>query len=73
MPTKGMSKIKGPVLYEPKPLESTFILRIPNEYKVALDALVLKGVAKSRNELVVEIIRDFLSTLRKKAEADNIG
>jgi len=66
-------KIKGPVRYEPVPVDSAFILRLPNEYTVVLDGLVKKGAAKSRNDLIVEIIRGFVTTIKKEAEAAKDG
>lgn len=56
-----------------QPIEkiAKFVLRIPDGYSLALDGLVKKGVAKSKNELIVEIIAVFLSDLRAKAEMES--
>lgn len=53
--------------YTPQEIISKFILRLPEKYTLALDGLVKAGVAKSRNELIVEIVACFLSDLKKKA------
>lgn len=73
MPSKNASKFKGPVKYEPIPFDSSFILRLPRQYTAVLDGLVEKGAAKSRNDLIVEIIKGFIETLGKEAEATNSG
>lgn len=54
--------------YDPQEKTSSFVLRLPETYTLALNGLVEKGVAKSRNELLVEIIGTFLSNLQKEAE-----
>jgi len=68
-----MSMLKrGVARYEPKVRVSSFILRLPEKYSLALDGLVKGGAAKSRNELIVELIGIFLSDLRKKAEMTKV-
>lgn len=54
--------------YIPKEKIDKFILRLPNRYNLALAGLVENGVAKSKNELIIEVIGVFLSDLRTKAE-----
>jgi metal-responsive CopG/Arc/MetJ family transcriptional regulator len=54
--------------YEPQERTSSFILRLPEKYAVVLDGLVEKGAAKSRNELIVEIIERFIIDLQKEAQ-----
>jgi hypothetical protein len=61
-----MSKRKAK-RYEPKEKTSSFVLRLPDTYDVALKGLVEKGVAKSKNELIVEIVGTFLSEARSRA------
>lgn len=56
-------------LYQPEEIVSKFVLRLPHKYNLALDGLVKGGVAKSKNELIVEVLALFLSDLRKKAES----
>lgn len=56
--------------YTSQEIVSKFVLRMPEKYTLALDGLVEKGVAKSRNELIVEIVAIFLSDLKKKAEEE---
>jgi hypothetical protein len=63
----GMAK-RQTVRYEPQERMSSFVLRLPEKYAVALDGLVKKGAAKSRNELIVEIIERFISSLQKEAK-----
>lgn len=62
-----MSK-KQPARYEPEEKVTSFVLRLPYVYNSALEELVEKGAAKSKNELIVEIIRRALSDLKKIAE-----
>jgi hypothetical protein len=59
--------------YEPKEKISSFVLRLPDTYDLSLKGLVEKGVAKSKNELIVEIIGTFLSDLQKQAEKKKDG
>jgi metal-responsive CopG/Arc/MetJ family transcriptional regulator len=54
--------------YEPQEKISSFVLRLPERYTLILDGLVEKGVAKSRNELLVEIIERFITNLQKDAQ-----
>lgn len=54
--------------YEPHEIVSKFVLRLPYRYSLALDGLVDKGAAKSKNELIVELVALFLCDLKKKAE-----
>lgn len=56
--------------YIPKEKIAKFILRLPDMYNLALNGLVENGAAKSKNELIVEIISVFLSELRVKAERE---
>lgn len=56
--------------YQPQEKISKFVLRLPDRYSLALDGLVKKGAAKSKNELIVELIGIFLSDLRRKAEEE---
>jgi hypothetical protein len=67
-----MSK-KQPTRYEPEEKVSSFVLRLPDRYNTALDGLVEGGAAKSKNELIVEIIGRFLSNLQKEAEKKTNG
>lgn len=46
----------------------TFILRLPDYHTTVLNKLVEKGVAKSRNDLIIQIIDVFLMDLRREAE-----
>lgn len=62
-----MSK-RQPARYKPKEKISSFILRLPDTYDLALKGLVEKGAAKSKNQLIIEIIGAFLSDLQKRAE-----
>ena len=55
--------------YEPRIKTAKFVLRLPDKYSLALDGLVGKGVAKSKNALIVELVGRFLSDLRARAEA----
>ena len=59
--------------YEPQEKISSFVLRLPDRYNFALDSLVEKGAAKSKNELIVELIGRFLSDLQKEAEKKKNG
>jgi hypothetical protein len=59
--------------YEPQEKTSSFVLRLPDTYDLALRGLVVKGVAKSKNALIVEIIGTFLSDLQKAAEKKKDG
>jgi len=59
--------------YEPQEKVRSFILRLPEKYTLALDGLIEKGAAKSRNELIVEVIGRFLSDLQKEAEENKSG
>jgi len=68
----GMSK-RRKTRYEPQEKTSSFVLRLPDTYDLALKGLVEKGVAKSKNELIVEIIGTFLSDLQKEAEKKKDG
>jgi len=61
-----MSK-RQPARYKPKEKTASFVLRLPDKYDLALKGLVDKGVAKSKNQLIVEIIATFLSELKEKA------
>ena len=56
--------------YEPQEIISKFILRLPEKYTLVLDGLVEKGAAKSRNELIVQVIATFVSELKTKAEEE---
>jgi hypothetical protein len=56
--------------FEPQELIDKFVLRLPNRYNEILNQLVDKGAAKSKNELIAQIISCFLSDLRTKAEAE---
>lgn len=56
------------VKYKPQEKISKFVLRLPDMYDLVLKGLVEKGAAKSKNELIVEIIGVFISDLRKRAE-----
>ena len=64
---------KKTVRYQPEEITRSFVLRLPENYAIALDGLVKKGAAKSKNELIVEIIDKFLSDLRSEAEGKKIG
>lgn len=64
---------KQPARYEPQEKVSSFVLRLPYKYNFTLDALVAKGAAKSKNELIIEIIGRFLSDLQKEAEKKKDG
>ena len=68
----GMSKRKAK-RYEPQEKTSSFVLRLPDTYDLALKGLVEEGVAKSKNQLIVEIIGTFLSDLQKEAEKKKDG
>jgi len=46
------------------------LLTLRREYVEALDALVSKGAASSRSELVGKVVGGFLSDLRAKRQAD---
>lgn len=59
--------------YEPEERIRSFVLRLPEKYTLALDGLVEKGAAKSRNELIVEVIGRFLSDLQREAEVKKSG
>lgn len=54
--------------YEPQERILSFVLRLPEKYATVLDGLVGEGAAKSRNELIVEIIERFISSLQKEAK-----
>lgn len=58
------------IRYEPQEKIDRFILRLPDSYNLALNGLVKKGAAKSKNELIVEVIAVFLSDLRSRAETE---
>lgn len=62
-----MSK-KQPPRYEPEEKITAFVLRLPDGYNNALEELVNKKVAKSKNELIVQIIGSFLTDLKREAE-----
>jgi metal-responsive CopG/Arc/MetJ family transcriptional regulator len=70
---KPESRMKSPMSFEHKVIERSFILRLPQEYVIGLDGLVRKGVAKSRNDLIVEIIKAFLLSAKYSAEAGKNG
>lgn len=55
----------------PSPTEKPVLLRIPENYIIALDTIVerSKGQFKSRNDLVIDIIGTFLSDLRSEADS----
>ena len=53
--------------YQPQQKIAKFVLRLPDKYSLALDGLVKSGVAKSKNELIVQLISIFLSDLERKA------
>lgn len=59
----------------PEPKEKPILLRLPENYVIAIDEIVRqsKGKYKSRNELVMEIIGIFLSDLKKGAEKKSHG
>jgi hypothetical protein len=59
--------------YEPQEKISTFVLRLPDAYDLALKGLFEKGAAKSKNELIIEIIGLFLANLQKEAEKKKNG
>ena len=59
--------------YGPQEKVRSFVLRLPEKYTLALDGLVEKGAAKSRNELIVEVVGRFLSDLQKEAEVKESG
>ena len=59
--------------YGPQEKVRSFVLRLPEKYTLALDGLVDKGAAKSRNELIVEVVGRFLSDLQKEAEVKESG
>ena len=67
-----MSK-KKTTRYGPQEKVRSFVLRLPEKYTLALDGLVEKGAAKSRNELIIEVIGRFLSDLQREAEATKSG
>jgi len=64
---------KKPVQYKPQEKGRLFVLRLPEKYAIALDLLVEKGAAKSKNELIIEVIGRFLSDLRREAEVKKSG
>lgn len=66
--TEGVVEMGRVNLYVPQEKISKFVLRLPEHYSLALDGLVEKGVAKSRNELIVQLVAVFLSDLKRKAE-----
>jgi hypothetical protein len=55
---------------QPKPKEKAVLLRLPENYILALDKIVenSKGRYRSRNDIVTELIGIFLSDLRAQAE-----
>lgn len=55
------------IQYQPQEKIAKFILRLPDKYSLVLDGLVKKGAAKSKNELIVQLIAVFISDLQKKA------
>ena len=55
--------------YQPQQKTAKFVLRLPDRYSLALDSLVKSGVAKSKNELIVQLVSIFLSDLERKAHA----
>lgn len=59
----------------PEPKEKPILLRLPEKDIIVLDKIVeqSKGKYKSRNELVIDIIGEFLTQLRKKAEESSHG
>lgn len=59
--------------YEPQEKTSSFVLRLPYKYDFVLNRLVEEGVAKSKNQLIVELIGRFLSDLQKEAETKKNG
>jgi metal-responsive CopG/Arc/MetJ family transcriptional regulator len=61
-------KQRQPTRYEPQERTTSFVLRLPERYVLTLDGLVEKGVAKSRNDLLVEIIERFITSLQKEAQ-----
>jgi metal-responsive CopG/Arc/MetJ family transcriptional regulator len=61
-------KEKQAARYEPQERISSFVLRLPERYALALDGLVEKGAAKSRNDLLVEIVERFITSLQKEAQ-----
>jgi hypothetical protein len=67
MPRKQITR------YEPQEKTSSFVLRLPYKYDFALNRLVEKGAAKSKNQLIVELIGRFLSDLQREAEKRKNG
>lgn len=65
--------MKRKVRYDPQEKIVCFILRLPDKYALALNGLVEKGAAKSRNELIVQLVAVFLSDLKRKAEEESHG
>lgn len=59
----------------PEPKEKPILLRLPEKDIIVLDSIVAKskGKYKSRNELVMDIIGEFLTQLRQKAEEEGAG
>ena len=64
---------KQPAKYEPEEKVTSFVLRLPDRYNSALEELVKKGAAKSKNELIVEIIGRAIADLKKIAEENVHG
>ncbi|MEM2905013.1 MAG: hypothetical protein QW587_04660 [Candidatus Bathyarchaeia archaeon] len=70
---RAMAKRKATVRYEPQEKVRPFVLRLPERYILALDGLVERGAARSRNELIVDVVGRFLGDLQKEAEAKKSG
>lgn len=68
-----MESTRKPIQYEPQEKIRSFVLRLPEKYALVLDGLVEKGAARSKNELIVEVIGRFLSDLQKEAEEKKNG
>lgn len=56
--------------YKPREKISSFVLRLPYTYDLALKGLVENGLAKSKNELIVQLIGTFLSDAHALALSD---
>ena len=64
---------KKTVRYKPEEITRSFVLRLPENQAAILDGLVKKRAAKSKNELIVQIIDKFISALRDEAEVKKGG
>lgn len=58
-------------MFKPEPKEIQVLLRFPEDLVISLDEIIAqsRGRIKSRNELIVSVLRGFVADLRNQDEA----